>query len=458
MKEQIYSRFLEHCEPALLPGPWSDLTNKHGVVRAPRFPTATLAQLAGEFPEAHLLASGVAKSDEDGGLLPSDGWSHGAEDLILPLRVSDAAPPFDLLTGSGLISACGLALIAVLNDSSTKNAIAENDYLCLAANMLDLMVLRSLGLAAALPSGLDRLDYAQMLELCQAFEWRMPDFGRQTLRLDIPTQLPDQPRDPSEEVRELGDDEAPQAAADPPAAASSESLRQDAAEHEVREQEEERVEEPIIPVLVAVDWSPAQLSLEQPPIWSRIRESLGMYASQLEIAIHIDQWRPAEEQLSRFRFLTDVGAISVACQTLLQHLDHAPANWFIERPAPAPRPMVDYLGAYDRLRIAIEAPSRSSHERDELKEALDSFSEAVERDSVRPLVELGVAERDPIRRSLALAAANIMRLLQQGNELVVRAQAKLAPAGGEMNATALSQANSLLSQVNALVALCKRLR
>lgn len=457
MKEQIYSRFLEHCEPASLSGPWSELNSNHGVVRAPTCPTTVLAGLANEFPETHLLASGLAKWDEDGGLLPSDGWSHGAEDLLLPLRVSDGVPPYDLLTDCGLVSGCGLALTAVLNDNATKNAIAENEYLCVAANMLDLTALRSVGLAAALPSGLDQLDFGRMLELCQAFEWQTPDFRRHRPRLNIPAQLPVQPEDPSEGESKVEDVGVPQAEAGSPAAASSEALRQDAPEREVQEQDEKRYEEPIIPILMVVDWRPAELSLEQPPIWSRIRESLALFESQLEIKVQIQQWRPAAEQLSRFRFLTDVGAISVACQMLLQHLDHAPANCFIERPAPATRPMVGYLGAYDRLRIAIDAPSHSLQERAELKEALDSFLEVAERESVRPLVELGVAERDPIRRSLALAAANIMRGLQQGNELVVRAQAKLAPVEGEANATALSQANSFLNQVNALVALCKRL-
>jgi hypothetical protein len=183
-----------------------------------------------------------------------------------------------------------------------------------------------------------------------------------------------------------------------------------------------------------------------------------MFERHLQIKFYIYQWRPVEEQLRQFRFLVDVGAISVAFQTLIYHLNRAAVEWFVERRAPAPPPSVDYLSAFDRLYVAIESASRSSHGVAELKDALDSFLEVVERELVRPLVEQGLSERDPIRRSLMLAAANITRGMQHTSELVVRAQARLAPAEGGASSVASSRANPLLNNINALVAVCKGLR
>lgn len=447
MREAIYSRLLEHCTPASLPRPWPAQTSSDSVMCAPLFPTATLAQLADEFPEARLLDAGVAKRDHDGTLLPADGWSRGAEQLLMPLSVSDSAAPYDLLIEGGLISGRGLPLTAVLNDAATKAAIVDNEYICIAADMPDVLALRTLGLAATLSSGLDQLNFELVQELCQAFQWPMPDLDRRTLRLDAPSQLPP-PVEETNDDREEEDESEPEPKTDSQSAASPESPQQAA---------EQPIEAAPIPILVVVDWHPAPLSLERPSVWAGIRESLAIIERHLELGINIQQWRPTAEQLGQFRFLAEFGAADVARAALLRHFDRAPACPFIERRALGQRPATDYLSAHDRLQAAVEAPCRSSHEIAELRESLDSLLAAIDQALIRPLITQGLAERDPLRRNLTLAAADIARALRHRDDLVCRAQVKLAPIPSRANATELQAVESVLAMVNSLVSVCKRL-
>jgi hypothetical protein len=148
----VYTSFLEHCRPSAPSAPWSAAAQDHDVWRAPRDERAALRALELKHGRRKLLQSCLTVRD---GYPPTfNSVLISRPNLILPLRLLPGHPVYNLLTDFGTVSET-LPLQALANDYRVRGPISFTGTLYLTADVLDLVCLRALGLAAAPMYGLE---------------------------------------------------------------------------------------------------------------------------------------------------------------------------------------------------------------------------------------------------------------------------------------------------------------
>ena len=162
-----YEILLAHCAPLTFPAPWGFLP-PHPCCRGPvRDPGAALAALRAKFPDALLSAAGLLEPGPDGlaRLRPA---LAGPAAAVVALRRHPQAPPFALLSAAGCLPGGRPAVKAALEDG-TVGAAARGGSLVVAADVLEVALLLSLGYPATLASGLDALGLTGLREVDAQF-------------------------------------------------------------------------------------------------------------------------------------------------------------------------------------------------------------------------------------------------------------------------------------------------
>lgn len=155
----IYSRLKELARPYQLPAPWNEYPADADSCCLPD-PAAALAKLRSEFSEADLLASGVACQAE-GELVPNPMLMDGQRGLIV-LR-NQEGQAFDVMLEQGCLSGSPPMLRTHL-DQRTEHALRARDdpemsyWLFVCFHIVDVILLRALGLAATLACRMDNFN------------------------------------------------------------------------------------------------------------------------------------------------------------------------------------------------------------------------------------------------------------------------------------------------------------
>ena len=154
-RARIYRRLLEACPPLALPPAWDQVDLNADARTLPLDLPAVMAQLATEFSPAELIDSGVASRGYDGTLVHTAAFE--AENcILLALRREPHAAPYDIIVPSGCLSSpTTLPALSLADDYHFRATAGRWDFVLVVSSLIELVLLRALGLAASLAVGLD---------------------------------------------------------------------------------------------------------------------------------------------------------------------------------------------------------------------------------------------------------------------------------------------------------------
>jgi len=169
-RSQVRQKFLDRCVPIRPGGTWPEQTLDADCFLCPQYGCATLASLSEEFFEWELVTAGIAKCTPDG--LVINDVLHGDAGGVLALRRLGEKFPYALLTAKGVVSDERVPVLSVLEDEQTRQRMdAAGGRLIVARNMVDLMVLRSIGLPATLAADLGDRTESSLLQIAMRCGW-----------------------------------------------------------------------------------------------------------------------------------------------------------------------------------------------------------------------------------------------------------------------------------------------
>lgn len=158
----VYADVISDCEPYRSEEPWSRFPDP-GAYFCPSDPDHLLESLRQKYRAEDLLMWGVAVADgDDIALSPA---LLDRENPLVALRGRDGEPPFDILTRDGCISGRTPA-VAVLDDVVAIGlTLHDPSIVHIVFTMQQLIAYRSLGLCAAISTGLVELSRDRIAEL-----------------------------------------------------------------------------------------------------------------------------------------------------------------------------------------------------------------------------------------------------------------------------------------------------
>ncbi len=169
--KHIYETLFWSGSVYALPEPWLPLPTDADVRGCPEDLARLWTDLEARFTPAALLRSGIAWETAPGRLQLSPALQAGGP--LIFVRPKPRTLPIEVLTSQGCLSGRHLPVVAALNDDRTRMALAAGEGLLLAASTLDdVIVLRALGLAATLATGLESIDRQQLDRLKDYFGWK----------------------------------------------------------------------------------------------------------------------------------------------------------------------------------------------------------------------------------------------------------------------------------------------
>lgn len=357
----VYRALRRRCHPSCLPGPWESLSAaERSCRRCPDDLQLTVSELAKEFPPKVLVQSGVAITSADGQLQPSPLLVPSAWLVFLQTR---HGPTFDVLTPAGCLSG-NLPLLSAWGDGWTQQARERWGGIILAADALDdVVVLRTLGFAAASVAGLADLRPDALAKLCVHFGWGL-----------------EEPREPPHDGG--GED------ADLPAAPSEASAG-----------------------LILAAWSPARLQIEAPPsVQAVIGRFQPLHRRGLK-RIDLGAWAPSKHYLDRLSLQLEMFPNQVSAQELFADLEENTTEPLATPDSSlAEPPSANLQEAWTALCRAERAAKADRGAKDQLARAQTAFDECLERELLRPLYQPG---SDPLSANLRLVLQQLSRLFHR---------------------------------------------
>jgi hypothetical protein len=453
----VFDRYLEHCQPYRPSGPWHGLAADVDCFACPQYGTAVLARLADEFTEPELIASGIALKLPDG--LVMQAALVGASYSVIALRSTAEAPPFALLTSSGVLTSSEVLSpaselpLAVLEDGHTRTLLRDSAaQLLVAFDLPTVLTLRSLGWPATAADGLAEPTSDNLAHIESRCGW-LADAGLANAAL--PPWPPETGRpqpevmaaDASSITEEDRNPPPPLGAPDPsvldlgPIAARTDGeeapLLERAGEEFLATHRDDATmtkqrppldvwAAPLPVTLVVVGWSVATMSLEQPRELRPLVDGLLQAARCLDFdCSRIAVWLPTAEDLERIQFCLDAQSFSAAAKaaeaslaTNLFALDALPGA-----PDDASRSSGGYLTAQRRHAACLASHGADSctagcyssgsgapgSHATALREAEALLHTAIERELVEPLVLRALGQEDPMDRNMGIVAAHLAR-------------------------------------------------
>lgn len=359
--DEVYQRLLDHCGTWLWPAPWRFLpppVDGHGPVIDP---ASALAALCLRFGPRWLRYAGVLER------LP-----HGATRLraelchplgtIVPLRRDSAQPVHALLTPRGCLPAGRNPLVAQLECPTLQRQLREPGVLFGCWRVVDLLVLRALGLPAILCLGLGRVaPYLSSLD--RAFA--AADFD------DGPTGRP---------ALALMRHSLTEIAASPASVAAPQALATPAASRLLRARRH-------------LGWPLLGVQVWDPPLDIRacLRTRVAMGDAQLVRELLVESTEYLED-LSFYGDEPEGTPTEMATETLAEVESH--------------------------LRTQLMRGRSGASLESQIQEAQDRYDRVIERDLVAPLRDWALDHDDNVVRNLGIELASVCRLLHGARPLV----------------------------------------
>lgn len=340
---EIYARLLQHCPPYVQEGPFAGLASPQAFATVADG-AAALAALRDEFPQEALVEARVAAPAPDGTLAINPALTAPGGALLAFVAADDA--PYEICTAQGCLSQTTLPVLAARRDLVTQTAAAAwEDVFCVAFSMHDVIALRTLGVPAALATGLAELGRKRLRQVAAQFGWQ---------------RVSGAPESWFEEVEQS-------------AVGNSKGARRSAPAPE---------SEPADPwPMTLVNWSPAALQPETPEgleaVWAHFR-AIDDYLSFRLDDVYV--WRPSSSEVKAIRFSLHYGSPKDVRSAVKESLDGAGGLIGAADPAAARAAPPDYpkaLAQYETL-------CRKGGDPLQKEVAWKTLTEALERDVTGP--------------------------------------------------------------------------
>ena len=169
VRTEIRETAVARCDPYPFDGPWTFVPVHDDVLRLPADPTRLRTELRKKYCDEALVAAGVARSDDQGGLGLRAKLNAPGE-LGVILRDRRTGRVVDMLTEEGsvfeedlpIFTASAGECLLLLPDSMEQEVLV-------AFSIEDLAVLRACGIPATLAAGLEQMHPVDVDRLCTAF-------------------------------------------------------------------------------------------------------------------------------------------------------------------------------------------------------------------------------------------------------------------------------------------------
>jgi hypothetical protein len=377
----VYGRLLEWCPPLVWEPPW-DFLPADPDCRGPVVdPARALAALRREFDDASLAGAGVLEGTRFGAarLNPVLTNPVGA---LLALRDGPEQAPYEVLTARGCLSGCALPVLLVTRDARTEAAVAQNRALFVSSRIREVALLRALGLAATLTTGLHRLTWGQVQAVAALL-------GEPVIADIVPPSTEGSPACPGGEGESF------------PGARTGEATLSLARR------------------LVLLGWDLWALRLQVPPLLPRTLARLKDVRRFLRVDLFgVVVWRPTDEARENFQFRSSLRDVALVRELVLEGTDPwdpfdsfscqgAPSDG---EPARAP-PTVATAHADLLATLGENRPQGRSPEF--ARDLVRAYDALVQRDLVAPLQAWALASDDPAFRNAGMELATVAGLLHR---------------------------------------------
>jgi hypothetical protein len=177
--DELYRTFLGGCAPYAFSGEWSPWEAPADAYITSELIEETFAELSGHFGPAVLAQSGLFTASENGQLTPHPSLASPGQSC---LAISDpgTANITDLLNSQGCVRQRTLSIFALCQEPRTMADLDRFPTIVLSANLSDVVIYRTLGIAAAPLPDLDELDGQTAEEFARAI--KRGNFGVQERR------------------------------------------------------------------------------------------------------------------------------------------------------------------------------------------------------------------------------------------------------------------------------------
>jgi hypothetical protein len=400
--------YLSFCRRFEMPSHWQCFEPDDRSCSGPADPVAAIARLSDRHSKADLLASGITSLDAQRQLTMHPMLAE-PNVVFVVLKNSMNGELTNLMTDAGCVLNATAPVFEVLADKITYYVLAGNNRnVFVTDTIVDTILLRSFGLAAAPIAGLGRLNQDGIKLLCDYYGVKQSLSDREMEEEDLRAENEDEEGQSGSETANLG---AGQDSHDPTAGSVSSSLPQMPrylipGTGYVGKDSDEFVR------LVLVRWSPSRLSnTESPKIKQAIDDLVALKRFRRLDIQEIGQWSPKDEELAAINFALERGepewvkgafldsAYSGICS--LGEKDKATKA--------AGTPPKDLPGAVAHLQETLigGADEKSRQRR---KEALLNYHRVVERCVTLPMLRQAEAMTDPLDRSLQVQFAQLNTL------------------------------------------------
>jgi hypothetical protein len=335
-------------------------------------PVAALAQLRERFPAEQLLASGVARQAE-ADLVMSPLLSAEDRGFVVLRTLNGAA--FDIMTAAGCVSGAP-PVLKVLHDRIFKQGAIRSPHRLLYAtlSMVDTVLLRSLGVAAASAAQLQSLSLGQLQRLLVLVGG--------SARGDIPKQDVQLPTDEPEDRRtnHMGSPD----------------------------------DEPAEFQLALLAGSVSAMTAEVPPGLAAVARHLANAERHIGFSWDgIRVWHPTPQILANLRYRRRLRSLAALRQFFARHPAQYPLQAF-ERAGPpvmpTPTPAETYFKLLEQQQSRRTDPYNFKdilHDPQTARQPYDTF---VDQHFVRPLIDRAMESPDPEDRALYMEMAGLARL------------------------------------------------
>jgi hypothetical protein len=416
-RSEIYHKVFERCAAFALPAPWDFLVPDPDCRGPIPDPDATLAALQNEFTDDQLVDARVIERLPENRvrLSPVLVYPTGG---VVALRDEPGRKPFELLTCAGALSGRDLPVFASMRDARTKDLATGNarcNALYVTCEIREVALLRSVGLAASMASGLDERSLETFRRLSQTPEFSLtePSKAYQEAMAAGAAELDAEVAADADALAGANSDVAANpttpAAPDPAMPPVPEKyVSGTPPQHTATWSSDE-------PLRVLLGWRPLVLTLECPS-WP------GLLAAELDLAeqylrldfadMHV--WRPVPEYLEKLKYLLKFRDEPLIRECLSgQYGDHFSIAAVRPDPAGPSKNRPPFMKAWDDLQDRLDEDRKHQRLSEEGDEGLRTYERLAEEELVRPLEDWALAHSDAQVRNAGVELAYVCRLLHR---------------------------------------------
>ena len=368
---RVYDAIAEFGSLYALPPDWSSL-EVDSDCRLLGDPVAAFARLTEQFAAAHLVGSGIARQSAGG--LEINPLLAAEDGGFIVLRKANGTA-FDVVTAAGCVSGA-VPVLTIVHDRVAQQGIAASPRKPLFAtfSMVDTVLLRSLGVAAAPAAHLQTLDLMHLQRLLMLVGGvSNGDVSKQAV------QLPDDEEDTCRGSR-------------------------------TRRPDEESAKFSLILVAASISAMTAAIPATLHDVARHLADAerhLGFAWQRIRV------WHPTPQNLEDLQFRRDFCATEVLRQYFLVQAGKHPLKAF-ERPGPPviPTPTLGqrYFDLLKKQQARDKDPFKFADIIENPQASQQMYDEFVDKHFVRPVVEKALQCQDPEERTLCMEIAALARL------------------------------------------------